>query len=41
MKFIPQVTLAPSNLTYNQIIQELADGVYDMVTDDVTVTAAR
>ena len=41
MKFIPQLIIPPSTLTYNQIIQQLADGVYDMVMGDVTVTATR
>ena len=41
MKFIPHVILTPSNQTYNQIIQDLANGVYDIIMGDVTVTAAR
>ncbi|UJR27771.1 hypothetical protein I4U23_009043 [Adineta vaga] len=41
MKFIPKLILAPTSKTYNQIIQDVADGVYDMMMSDVTVTAAR
>lgn len=41
MKFNPDVILAPSNKTYNQIIQDLANGVYDVIMGDVTITATR
>jgi ABC-type amino acid transport substrate-binding protein len=41
MKFIPQIMMPPSNLTYDKIVQQLSNGVYDMVMGDVTVTAAR
>lgn len=41
MKFIPQLILAPSNKTYTEIIQDVANGVYDMMIGDVAVTAAR
>jgi ionotropic glutamate receptor len=39
--FIPNIELAPSNLSYNQLVQSVADGVYDIVVADVTVTSAR
>ncbi|CAF4016375.1 unnamed protein product [Rotaria sordida] len=39
--FISDIRLAPSNLTYNQIIQKVANGDYDILIGDVTVTSAR
>ncbi|CAF3035366.1 unnamed protein product [Rotaria sp. Silwood2] len=39
--FTPDIRLVPSNLTYNQIIQKVANGDYDIVVGDVTVTAER
>ncbi|CAF4961597.1 unnamed protein product [Rotaria sp. Silwood1] len=39
--FIPIVQLAPSNMTYNGLIQAVKDGIYDIVIADITVTAAR
>jgi len=39
--FIPTIELAPSNLTYDQIVQSVADGIYDIVVADVTATSAR
>ncbi|CAF1093486.1 unnamed protein product [Rotaria sordida] len=41
MGFIPNLILTPSNQTYDQIIQAVARGVYDMVVGDVTITARR
>ncbi|CAF1415346.1 unnamed protein product [Adineta ricciae] len=41
LNFIPDIQLAPDNQTYAGLIQAVADGVYDMVVGDVTVTAAR
>jgi len=41
MKFIPQLILPPSTKTYNQIIQDVANGVYDIFISDVTVTSTR
>ncbi|CAF4304320.1 unnamed protein product, partial [Rotaria sordida] len=37
--FISDIRLAPSNLTYNQIIQKVANGDYDILIGDVTVTS--
>ncbi|CAF3902722.1 unnamed protein product [Rotaria sp. Silwood2] len=39
--FIPTIQLAPSNQTYNGLIQAVSNGVYDIVIGDVIVTAAR
>ncbi|CAF5120945.1 unnamed protein product, partial [Rotaria sp. Silwood1] len=39
--FISDIQLAPSNLTYNQIIQKVANGDYDILIGDFTVTSAR
>jgi ABC-type amino acid transport substrate-binding protein len=41
MGFIPHIILPTSNLTYNQIIQGVVNGIYDMVIGDVTITAIR
>ncbi|CAF3875615.1 unnamed protein product, partial [Adineta steineri] len=41
MGFIPQITLVPSNNTYNDLVYAVANGMYDMVVADVTVTSAR
>ncbi|CAF3698731.1 unnamed protein product [Adineta steineri] len=41
MSFIPQIILVPSNNTYDDLIDAVANGMYDMVVADVTVTAAR
>jgi len=39
--FIPNIELAPSTLSYNELVQSVADGVYDIMVADVTVTSAR
>ncbi|CAF3485083.1 unnamed protein product [Rotaria sp. Silwood1] len=39
--FIPDIRLAQSNLTYDQIINKVANGDYDIVIGDVTVTSER
>jgi ABC-type amino acid transport substrate-binding protein len=39
--FIPNIELAPLNLSYNGLVQSVADGVFDIVVSDVTVTSAR
>ena len=41
MGFIPNIHLVPSNQSYNGLINAVANGVYDMVVGDVTITAAR
>lgn len=41
MKFIPDIMLAPSNQTYAGLIQAVANGVYDIVVGDVTITSLR
>ena len=41
MKFIPDIQLAPSNQTYAGLIKAVANGDYDIVVGDVTVTAIR
>ncbi|CAF4495925.1 unnamed protein product [Rotaria sp. Silwood2] len=39
--FIADIRLAPLNLTYTQIIRKVANGDYDIVIGDVSVTSAR
>jgi ionotropic glutamate receptor len=39
--FIPNIELTPSNLTYDQVVQAVVDGIYDIVVADVTATSAR
>ncbi|CAF4246961.1 unnamed protein product, partial [Adineta steineri] len=41
MNFIPQIILVPSNQTYNSLIDAVANGIYDMVVADMTITATR
>jgi ionotropic glutamate receptor len=41
MGFIPNIILASSNQTYNQLVDDVANGVYDMFIADVTVTSTR
>jgi len=41
MGFIPDIVLIPSNQTYDEMVQAVADNVYDIVVSDVTVTAKR
>ncbi|CAF3564008.1 unnamed protein product [Rotaria sp. Silwood1] len=41
MGFISQVILAPPNQTYAGLVNAVANGVYDIVVGDVTITAAR
>ncbi|CAF1078527.1 unnamed protein product [Rotaria sordida] len=41
MKFIPIIELAPSNLTYNEFVQSVSAGTYDIGIGDVTITSAR
>ncbi|CAF5081586.1 unnamed protein product, partial [Rotaria sp. Silwood1] len=41
MGFIPIMKLVPSNQTYNEFVQGVSNGVYDIAIGDVTVTAAR
>ncbi len=41
MGFIPNVTLLPSNVSYNGIINAVANREYDMVVADITITAGR
>ncbi|CAF1174440.1 unnamed protein product [Didymodactylos carnosus] len=39
--FIPNILIAPSNQTYDALVKAVADGVYDVVIGDVTITAKR
>ncbi|CAF2846810.1 unnamed protein product [Rotaria sp. Silwood2] len=39
--FIPNIDIAPSNQTYIGLIQAVANGDYDIVIGDVTITAMR
>ncbi|CAM4980282.1 unnamed protein product [Rotaria socialis] len=39
--FIPDIRLAPSNHTYNGLVDSVVNGVYDLVVADLTVTANR
>ncbi|CAF3047056.1 unnamed protein product [Rotaria sp. Silwood2] len=41
MGFVSQIILAPSNQTYAGLVDAVANGVYDIVVGDVTITAAR
>ena len=41
MGFTPQITMASSNLTYNQLVNAVANNEYDMVVADLIITAAR
>ena len=41
MQFIPDIMLAPPNQTYSGLIQAVANGVYDVVIGDVTITSIR
>ncbi|CAF1261341.1 unnamed protein product [Adineta steineri] len=41
LNFIPNIILAPANQTYAGLIEDVANGVYDIVVGDVTVTSAR
>lgn len=41
LQFIPDVRLRPLNMTYNQMINQLTLGDYDIIIADVTVTSER
>ena len=41
MGFTPQITMASSNRTYNQLIDAVANDEYDMLLSDAIITAAR
>ncbi|CAF0799844.1 unnamed protein product [Adineta ricciae] len=41
MKFVPQLILAPATKTYDNIIQDVSNGVYDMMMSDLTITSGR
>ena len=41
MEFIPNITLVPTNLTYNGLIDAIEKDDFDMVVADVTITAGR
>ena len=41
MEFIPNIQLAPANHTYEELIQTVANGAYDIMIGDVTVTSKR
>ena len=41
MKFIPKLILVPSDRTYADVIQDVANGVYDMMIADVEITSER
>jgi ABC-type amino acid transport substrate-binding protein/ABC-type branched-subunit amino acid transport system substrate-binding protein len=39
--FIPELIIAPFNMTFPQIIEEVNNGKYDMAVGDISITAAR
>jgi ABC-type amino acid transport substrate-binding protein/ABC-type branched-subunit amino acid transport system substrate-binding protein len=41
MDFHSDIILLPSNVTYHQLIDDLVNGIYDMIVGDITVTSAR
>ena len=41
MRFDTQIMVAPSDQTYNGLVQAVADNVYDIVVGDVTILSAR
>ena len=41
MRFIPNITVLSSNHTYNSLIDEVANNIYDMVIGDVTILSRR
>ncbi len=41
MEFTPQIMIVPSNQTYDQMTQLVANNVYDIIISDVTITAKR
>ena len=41
MGFIPNITILPSNHTYDSLIDEVANNIYDMVIGDVTILSDR
>ena len=41
MKFVPEILMAPLNLTYSGLVRAVANGDYDIVVGDVTVTSKR
>ncbi|CAF1433013.1 unnamed protein product [Adineta ricciae] len=41
MKFVPKLVLVPANRSYAEIIEDVANDVYDMMIGDVTITADR
>lgn len=41
MGFIPQITVIPENQSYNSLVDAVANGIYDVVIADVTITSQR
>ena len=41
MGFIPKITLFPGNQSYNKLIDKVAEGLFDIVVADLTITATR
>ena len=41
MKFIPDVQIIPSDQPYDSFLQAVADGRYDIIIPDVTITSTR
>lgn len=41
MRFIADIQLAPANETYNGLVEDVANGIYDIVVADVAITAKR
>jgi polar amino acid transport system substrate-binding protein len=41
MNFIPNIILVPSTETYNGLVDAVANGSYDIVAADLTITSAR
>lgn len=41
LKFMPDNQLAPDTKSYNDVINDVVAGIYDIVVADVTLTATR
>ena len=41
MGFIPNITVLPTNQSYNQMVDWIVEGLFDMVVADLTITASR
>ena len=41
MEFIPEIVMTPPNQSYSAVVQAVANGDYDMVVGDVTISSSR